>query len=69
MSWVELVERPWKNNFFAWFPSSMVFQTLFLRWLEKPRGSIYSFTKQYIFGVVGILGSESSLNGIAFWGS
>ena len=74
MSWVELVDRPWKNMFFmisACFLVILFFQTLFLRWLEIPRGSIYSFTKQYIFGGwwLVFVGYESSLNGIAFWAS
>ena len=55
MSWVELVDRPWKKKhcfcmISACFLVILFFQTLFLRWLEIPRGSV-QVLQLYIFGV------------------
>ena len=54
-------------NISAWFLNSG-FPDIFLRCLEIPRGSV-QFYKSMIFGVVAVVGYESSLNGIAFWAS
>ena len=74
MSWVELVERPSKNPYvlhdFGKISSNSGFSNTFLRWLEIPRGSIYSFTNLWSFGWwLVFVGYESSVNSIAFWAS
>ena len=57
-----------ERNGFAWFLISMVFQTFFSNGWRYLEGQC-SFHKSMIFGVVGVVGYESSLNGITFWAS
>ena len=55
MSWVELVERAWKKTFawfLAWFLVILGFSDTFFRWLEIPRGSFYSSTKQCLWSTL-----------------